>query len=162
MKRCVALCGGLALALLAACTQDGGTVVDDVEAFVASLSSDNIVGEDVVSTATGVSNITYDGEVLEYTIDVQDMDEIIAAHIHAPASTSQNQNVALTLFAPSAPTGLVNGRLVGGVVGPTSPAFEPGITLDDVLRWIRADSAYVMVHSSTYPNGEIRGHLVPD
>jgi hypothetical protein len=98
---------------------------------------------------------------LIYEIAVANMDGVTAAHIHGPAGTTQNGDIILTLFAPDSPTGLVNGTLVTGTIPPGSGLLSPGITLDRILTLIRADSAFVMVHSSEYPDGEIRGHLVP-
>lgn len=153
----------LVAAVLAAgaCAEDVGTDPGaDDEVFTASLSADAVVANDVVSDATGSAEMVYDGTVLEYTIDVDGMTEATAAHIHGPATTEQPAPVLVTLFSPSEPTGPVSGRLVSGTIAGTGPEFDD-MTLDYVLGLMRSDSAFVMVHSSTYPNGEIRGQLVP-
>ncbi len=44
------------------------------------------------------------------------------------------------------------------VVGPTAQGIAAG-DLASVLRAIRAGMAYANVHTSTFPNGEIRGQI---
>jgi hypothetical protein len=148
----------LALAVFAGCGGDDGGTGPAAETYVAQLSAAGIVGATVTSSATGSSTVTLEGGALHYTIDLAGMTEVIAAHIHGPATPAQNADVIVTLFAPSAPTGTIDGRLVGGTVA--SSQLEPGVTVDQVTRYLRSDSAFVMVHSTTYPDGEIRGHLV--
>lgn len=139
---------------------DGTDPGPDTEDFAATLNAGNVVA-DVVSNATGTAELSYDGIVLDYAIDVADMDNITAAHIHGPATTEVDANIILTLYAPDNPAGEVNGRLVSGSVGTGSSLLTPGITLDSVLVLMRTDQAYVLVHSTEYPNGEIRGQVDP-
>ena len=152
---------GLAMGACGGDPADEGLDVDP-EQFAATLSPDAVVGTDVVSDGSGSSDLSYDGELLEYSITVADMDEITAAHIHGPATPEENAPVILTLFSPSEPTGPVSGELVSGFAGADSPELSSGITLDLVLRLMRNDSAYVQVHSVTYPGGVLRGHVVPE
>ena len=44
------------------------------------------------------------------------------------------------------------------VVGPTAQAISPG-EFEELVRMIRAGAAYVNVHSSVVPGGEIRGQI---
>ena len=141
---------------------DEPTGETETERWVASLSPDAVVNTDVVSNASGTASLEYDGTVLEYQIDVQAMDEVTAAHIHGPASPGQTGQIILFLFSPSQPTGPVSGTLVTGTAGAGSPGLRNGATFDRVIELMRADSAFVMVHSTTYPGGEIRGQIVPD
>ena len=46
------------------------------------------------------------------------------------------------------------------VVGPASQGIEPG-AFDELLAAMRAKVTYANVHSSTFPNGEIRGQIRP-
>jgi hypothetical protein len=152
----LATLAALALAL-AACGGDDAGTGPAAETYAAQLGAAGIVGQTVTSAATGSATVRVDGGTLHYTIDLAGMTEVIAAHIHGPATPAQNADVIVTLFAPSSPTGMINGRLVGGTVA--SSQLEPGVTVDRVTRYLRSDSAFVMVHSTTYPDGEIRGHL---
>ena len=135
--------------------------IDETEQWSATLSNDQVVGADPQTGSSGSATLSWDGSRLSYTIDVSNMTEIIQAHIHGPATPSQNAPVRLWLFQPDTPTGAVNGRLVSGNVQEGSQALEGGATLAQVLGWMQNDQAHVMVHTQTFPDGEIRGHVVP-
>lgn len=137
---------------------DGG---DGTEEFSATLSPDNVVGQEIVSTGSGSATFELDSASgnLSYTITVHDIDHIIAAHIHAPATVTQNASIPLTLYS-SQPTGEIDGQLVSGTIMPGSSQLTAGFTLADVVEDMRNGMAYVLVHSSEYPDGEIRGHIV--
>jgi hypothetical protein len=55
------------------------------------------------------------------------------------------------------PTGAVNGILIQA----SAPAsdLQGGISLADLVSNIRSGNAYVNVHTTTFPGGEIRGQL---
>lgn len=163
----------LMIAAFAACGGDSTDPDDDddedpvedhtEEMSAPTLNASNIVGYTVTSSATGSATFSYDttSEVLSFTLNVASMDHIIGAHIHAPATASQNANIPLILFAPDAPTGTVNGQLVSGTVTADSPLIISN-DLPQILEWMRTGMAFVMVHSSEYPDGEIRGHVQLD
>ena len=143
---------------------DDDPVEDHTEEMSApTLSAANIVGATVTSSATGSATFVYDTttEVLSFTLNVANMDHVIGAHIHAPATAAQNADIPLVLFAPDAPTGTVNGQLVSGTVTASSPLIVSS-NLSQILEWMRTGMAFVMVHSSEYPDGEIRGQVQLD
>ena len=149
------------MVLLAGCVDDATTTEEPaVETYTATLSPAAVVGSDVVSDGSGTATLVVEDDVLEYTIEVSAMQDITAAHIHGPASTDVNAPIRLTLFSPSEPTGPVSGVLVTGTAAAGSPALNT-VSMDFVLDLIRNDSAFVMIHTSTYPDGEIRGHVIP-
>lgn len=147
---------------------DDGDDIDPVEDHTEEMSAptingSNIVGYTVTSSATGSATFSYDTttQVLTFSINVANMDHIIGAHIHAPATPSQNAGIPLILFAPDAPTGTVNGQLVSGTVNASSPLIISN-DLPQILEWMRTGMAFVLVHSSEYPDGEIRGQVQLD
>ena len=67
-----------------------------------------------------------------------------AQHIHAPAPAGVNAGVVIPLSA----TGTTSGT-VSGVAAVTAVQF----------RWMLHDSAYVNIHTTNFPGGEIRGQI---
>jgi len=115
----------------------------------------------VVSNATGMAQfrLSDDGQSVEYRLNVANIDEVVVAHIHIGAPGSNGPPVVF-LFGPVSPTDRVQGVLASGVftaaelVGPL--AGQPLSALIDAME---AGNAYVNVHTSAYPNGEIRGQV---
>ena len=165
----------LMLATLAACgsdatdPEDGGNGDGDgngtgTVSFTAELDADNIVGATIESSATGSATFEFDSATgnLAYTVNVQNMDNVINAHIHAAGTPSQNAPIRLTLFSTGTPTGTINGQLVSGTVAPGTNQLETSMTLAQVVTHMLNNMAHVMVHSSEHPDGEIRGHVIPE
>lgn len=63
-----------------------------------------------------------------------------------------------TQTCPAAPATITGTIRAADVVGPAAQGIDP-MQFDELVRAIRAGVAYANVHSSTYPNGEIRGQL---
>lgn len=104
-----------------------------------------------------------DGSALSYTLIVANIENVLMAHIHIGAP-GVNGGVAVWLYPSAPPPALIEGRSDGvlargeitdaSLVGPLA-----GMTLADLLGEIAAGNAYVNVHTSQYPGGEIRGQL---
>jgi hypothetical protein len=63
-----------------------------------------------------------------------------------------------TQACPAAPATITGTITPEDVIGPTSQGIEPG-SFDELVDAIRAGVAYVNVHSSKWPAGEIRSQL---
>jgi hypothetical protein len=102
-----------------------------------------------------------EGNTVHYSVEVRGISNVIGAHIHlAPRGT--NGPIRLSLFPGGTtnitdPTGAVNGILIQA----SAPAsdLQGGISLADLVSNIRSGNAYVNVHTTTFPGGEIRGQL---
>lgn len=97
------------------------------------------------------------GDQISYKINVKNIDEVTAAHIHM-GNTDENGPIIVTLFKPQTPTGEINGELVSGTI--TAQNFEGPLKdkqVSDLVDLFDAGQAYVNVHTLTNPNGEIRG-----
>lgn len=119
----------------------------------------------VVTQATGqaVFQVSPDGSSLHYRLIVANLDNTLQAHIHlAPIGT--NGPVVAFLY-PSAPPavlipGTFNGVLAEGDItaadlrGPLA-----GLTIDDLVANLASGNAYVNVHTTANPGGEIRGQV---
>lgn len=158
------LSGGLTLAVLAAvasCSDDVGPT--EVETFTANLSGTNEVPA-VTTTATGTATLSLVGPSLLYRIDVANITDVTASHIHGPGAAGTNAGVRMFLCGsgggtpqgtPACATGTVNGMLASGVGVAVS-----GMSFDSLLVLLRNGNAYVNVHTTVNGGGEIRGQTV--
>lgn len=107
--------------------------------------------------------LSRDGTELSYRLIVANIENVTQAHIHlAPAGV--NGPVVVWLYPSAPPAQLVPGRVNGvlntgvitdaSLVGPLA-----GQSLDDLMDAIRSGGAYVNVHTSQYPPGEVRGQI---
>ncbi len=130
-----------------------------VETFTATLNSANEVANPaVVSTGAATAIITYVGGQLLFRVDINGISSVTRAHIHGPASVSVNAAIRVNFYEPPAGTTPLNftgnATLANGVAG--API---GMSMDSVLVLLRNGNAYVNVHTTTYPAGELRGQI---
>ena len=119
--------------------------------FQATLSAANEVPARG-SAANGAAGFTLDGDRVLYSIEANQIDNITASHIHSGAAGA-NGPVRVFLFRGPT-TGAVNGRLVEGSF---SAADVTGISFEALLAEMQAGTAYVNVHTTQFPGGEMRG-----
>lgn len=99
---------------------------------------------------------------LSYMLEVYDGEDINAAHLHC-GEKGENGPVVVDLF--NGPQQDINGMLAQGMINPgdikvAGENCDPMIkTVDDLVYAIEQGSVYANVHSSQFPNGEIRGQL---
>lgn len=115
----------------------------------------------VATNSTGISIFELiNNNTLNYKLNVTNMDNIKAAHIHL-GNFSQNGDVVATLFNSSkTPTDMINGTLVEGKITAANlqgPLKEK--TISDLVQLMNTTQTYVNIHTVEYPNGEIRGQL---
>lgn len=92
--------------------------------------------------------LTADAGTLAYRIQVEEIDDISAAHIHLGAAGVAGP-VVLPLYSGS------------GAFDPTHPLSGTlALTTDQVMRLIAGDY-YVNIHTPSHPSGEIRGQIAP-
>jgi hypothetical protein len=120
-----------------------------------------------------IFQVSRDGQSVSFRLIASNIENITQAHIHCgPAGV--NGPVIVWLYpappAPAAPA-LIPGRHDGVlstgtftnahvIPRPSSAACPGGVAnLADVLAKIRAREAYVNVHTSQFPPGEIRGQI---
>lgn len=145
----------LALGLVlgsAACDDDIQNVV--TTRFRAELSGANQVPP-VSTTASGLATFTVTDGVVAYRIDAFDLEDATAAHIHS-GSASENGPIVVPLFAVEPPVTLQQGVLVNGEF---TAADVTELTFDELLDIMRSGDAYVDVHTTGNPAGEIRGQV---
>lgn len=131
---------------------------ESTQKFSAKLSGKDEVPSNE-SPSTGLAWVNIMGDKISYKVNVTDMDKVNAAHIHLGGS-GKNGPVVLTLFK-GGPTEQVNGTV--GQANVTASNFEgpmKGKQVSDLVTEINNGTAYVNVHTTDFPNGEIRGQLM--
>jgi len=127
----------------------------------------------VVSPGTGTAHVSLDTSTHELVVDLlfSSLDgNTTAAHIHAPGAVSQNAAVAVVFIG--FPFGVTSGSyhrvfdtLLSTTYNPTFMNNFGGGTAAGAEAalgaFLEGGMAYVNVHTSVYPGGEIRGQLAP-
>jgi hypothetical protein len=137
------------LALIAVgCSDD-----DELEMFSADLSGANEVPP-ATTLASGRATLTLEGDTVSFSVEVDDITAATMAHIHSGA-LGVNGPVRVFLFGPGG-NFTTTGRAVLAQ-GSFTAADVAGISFEELLAELRAGTAYVNVHTTLYPGGEIRG-----
>jgi hypothetical protein len=113
------------------------------------------------SLGTGLATfeLTEDGKALQYRLSVSHLTGVFGAHIHLNGA-GVNGPVVVVLFNAAVPTGEVNGLLSQGTITAASLVGQlAGHPFSELLADIRSGDAYVNVHTSSHPGGEIRGQV---
>jgi CHRD domain len=111
------------------------------------------------SPSPGFAWVKVIGDKISYEVNATDMDKVNAAHIHLGAP-GENGPVVLTLFK-GGPTEQVNGTV--GEANVSASNFEgpmKGKQVSDLVTAMNNGTTYVNVHTTDFPNGEIRGELM--
>jgi hypothetical protein len=133
-------------------------------------------GEEVPARLTGASGeakfkLNNDGSELRYELEVEDITNVVQAHIHI-GPPGVNGPIVVFLYGPVAPGGgPIEGRIARGTITADDLINTlAGHPLSDLLAEIRAGNAYVNVHTNDgidppttgpgdFPGGEIRGQV---
>lgn len=132
--------------------------------FRAHLSGDQEVPvRETLATGQAVFQLSKDGQELSYKILVANLENITMAHIHA-AAAGVNGPVVTWLYPSGPPAmlipGTTNGILYEGVIRKANLiGLLAGGEISDLVDLLVAGNAYVNVHTSLYPAGEIRGQI---
>jgi hypothetical protein len=144
----------LAAGLAASSCEDA---TEGQEIFTTSLSGANEVPARSTG-ASGSAQLVIDGDRVHYAVEIDDISNVFAAHIHT-AATGANGPVRVTFFtvSQSSPLSVTDRHILAE--GTFTAADVSGIGFADLLAAIRAGTTYVNVHTTQFPGGEIRGQL---
>jgi CHRD domain len=118
---------------------------------------------DVPGHGTATFTLSSDGKSLTYRLRVTDVDSVSMAHIHI-APQGQEGPVAAWLYPSKPPAVVKEGKFTGvlatGTLTDASLAGPlQGKTIADLITEIKGGTAYVNVHTTAHPAGEIRGQI---
>jgi hypothetical protein len=139
-------------ATAAACGSDSVTT-PITPTFVATL---NGAGENPVNTATGTgtAQVVKNGTTYTYTIVYTGLSSApTGAHIHAPALAGANANVIVPFTIPAGV------GASGTLTGTFTSTNNVNISTDSLDKLMTNGNAYVNLHTTAKPGGEIRGQL---
>jgi CHRD domain-containing protein len=127
--------------------------------YITVLNGKNEVPSHPDVTATGISGfiVNSGNSKVWYQIEAEGLKGVTQAHIHS-GKVGENGPVVATLFKGSKDS--VNGALVQGSI--TADKLEgplKGKSISDLVNLIDKSSAYVNVHTQSFPDGEIRGQI---
>jgi hypothetical protein len=153
---------------------------DDANTFTASLRGLSEVPP-VATAATGsfTATLSTDGSTLTYEETYTNLStQILFSHIHfglpreaagimvflcGPAAGAMGGPPAGTPNPPACPdttSGTVTGSVTAAnVIGPNAQGITPGADFAKVVQALREGAAYVNVHTTRSPSGEIRGQV---
>lgn len=146
---------GLVLAL-AACGEDDGPTGAGALIFTASLSGGNEVPP-VSTAATGTATFTARGDSVRFRVDVQNLVDARAAHVHLGGAGVAGPVVVPLPF--DARTGSFSGTLTEGTFRAANIVGTTAVSMDSLLTMMGDGRVYVNVHTAANPPGEIRGQI---
>lgn len=148
----------LAAATLGAAACGGGSSTGGLDAeavYTFALTQAAEVPAPKPTTASGSAQmILYPGSI-DYQVNGTSIIGVTAAHIHNGAPGVQGP-IVVTLLSQTA-GGTVNGVLAKGTL--TAANLPSGVTLDALKALILSGNAYINVHTTANPSGEIRGQI---
>src|SRR5438132_8883959 len=148
---------GAAVIVLVAASCGTDTTGPAAKTYVATLIAAN-EGTGHTSPGSGVATFVDNGNVIDWTLTLTNMTAVIASHIHGPAAAGVNTGVIINLFLPNVATATVNGVVAQGTI---TNANNANISLDSLRVLFNNGMAYVNVHTTANPGGEIRDQVHP-
>lgn len=126
----------------------------------------------VSTRASGEFQARVKGGVVQWRLSYRDLEGAVQqAHVHF-GQPAVNGGVSAFLCSnlagapagvqhcPAAPATITGTIDAAGVVGPAEQGIEPG-ALGELLAAMSAGATYANVHSDRFPNGEMRGQILP-
>jgi CHRD domain len=113
------------------------------------------------TSAIGVAEFKLGQDNIMYTVNVTDIENVTAAHIHN-GQVGENGPIVVTLFKEDTPTvAMTTGVLSEGNITATNlEGPMAGKLLSNLTSAMRNEQTYVNVHTQQNPNGEIRGQIL--
>lgn len=158
MRRTVQITVGLVSAVVigvvvASCGSD--TTAAGPPTYTATLSPATEVPPKT-TTGTGTATFIDRGTQIDWTMTLTGMTNVVQSHIHGPAPAGQNANVLFNLYSPNGSTGTATPLVASGSI---TNSNNLSVSLDSLRVLFNNGNAYVNVHTSLNPGGEIRGQI---
>jgi Na+-translocating ferredoxin:NAD+ oxidoreductase RnfG subunit len=114
------------------------------------------------TSAIGVAEFKLGQDNIMYTVNVTDIENVTAAHIHK-GKIGENGDIVVTLCKTGtcSSDGAMNGALSVGETFNATNLEGPmaGKQIEDLANNMSNGGTYINVHTLQHPNGEIRGQI---
>ena len=114
----------------------------------------------IFSEALGTAMIKGNGTILNYQINLTGIEQVTGATIHQGEET-ENGDIVVTLFKANASEGPHIGVLAGTITNSSLQGPLAGKGMKDLIDLINQNRTYVNIYTTKFPNGELRGTIVP-
>lgn len=121
-------------------------------------------GTDSAGQGQAVFRVAKDGMSVDYTLIAANIENVTMAHIHLAATPGANGGIVVWLYPSAPPPALIGGRF-DGVLGRGTFSRSnlvgalAGQPLAALVAALEDGRAYVNVHTTAHPAGEIRGNF---
>jgi hypothetical protein len=122
-----------------------------------TLSGAQQIPTPVVSPGSGTVSLTVGDTGINFNLGITGLLNITSTHLHRGAA---NENGPVLFDLGGANIAQASGTLTAANLNPA--AVAAGITFSDAINAILGGKAYVQVHTSVAPAGELRGQLGPN
>lgn len=141
---------------------------DGVQSYSAELTGDEQVPP-VETNASGHATFEVDAEQGEdhYKVHIDFICNATQAHIHLGEPGENGPVIAWLYPEDQQEPELIEGRFEGTLAEGTLTEDDlvgplEGASFEEAIETVAAEGAYVNVHTEQYPEGEIRGQIIPD
>ncbi len=95
-------------------------------------------------------------ETIDFSVNATNIEDVTAGHIHMGIQ-HENGQVVVTLFEFGADQNEVSER--GTITADMLTGPMEGLAISDLLTAMKNGSTYINIHTTQYPDGEIRGQI---
>jgi len=142
---------------------DGDDTGEAADEFHATLSGGHVVPP-VATEASGKAEFELEADgTLSFELEVANIDNVTAAHIHAGAFGEAGPILATLYFNPATASFTETEEVAEGTLADDdlTPNGDFDGSVGGLLDLLRSGAAFVDVHTSGQPAGELRGQVVP-
>ena len=160
MRRTVGIAAGIigAAVVIVAVGNCGDSTGPSGTVYISNMAAANEVPPKT-SSGSGTATFVDRGDVIDWTLSLTNMTAVTASHIHlGAAGTAPAGNIIFNLFLPQVATPTVSGIVARGTI---NNANNANISLDSLRVLFNNGNAYVNIHTTANPSGEIRDQVRP-